>query len=164
MKRKKGNNNKYWIWLLAVLLIITAFITGISIYLKQSPDVSSKYLWNKITGNPSELPPSVDSLLAKINKKNLIIDSLRNNLKKYERVNIHKKAMINVESGTLNMRSRPNIASDIIIRIPDSSYVDLLYYDLNFYYLNGNRGRWCKIKYADKEGWVWDGFLEIQNK
>ncbi len=163
MKRKKKNKNKLWIGLLIILLTLMVSITGMSIYFKQSPDVTSKYLWHKISGDPSELPPTTDSLLAEISNKNILIDSLSNALKKYERVNIHKKALINVESGTLNMRSKPNLASDIIIRIPDSSYVDVLYFDLNYYYLNGNRGRWCKIKYADKEGWVWDGFLEIQN-
>ena len=164
MKRKRGTKNNYKLWILTILLVISIILTGFSIYLKQSPDVSTKYLWSKITGKEMLLPPQVDSLLTEINKKDTLIDSLRNVLKKYEKIKIHKKALVNVESGTLNMRSKPSLASDILIRIPDSSYVDVLYYDLNYYYLNGSRGRWCKIRYADKEGWVWDGFINIQNE
>ncbi len=164
MRRKREIKNNSKLWILTFLFVISIMITGFSIFIKQSPDISSKYLWGKITGNTIKLPPPVDSLLMEINKKDTLIDSLRNVLKRYEKINIHKKALINVESGTLNMRSKPNIGSEIIIRIPDSSYVDVLYFDLNYYYLNGNRGRWCKVKYADKEGWVWDGFLKIQSE
>ena len=61
------------------------------------------------------------------------------------------------------MRDKPTLASNIVVRIPDDSFVDVLYFDTKYYYLNGTRGRWCKVKYSDKEGWVWDGFIKIQN-
>ena len=164
MKRKRGNKKRTGIWFLTILFVIALIIIGFSIYLKQPPDISSKYLLNKLTGNSVKLPPTVDSLLKEIDKKDILLDSLINKLKKYEGLNIHKKALVNVESGSLNMRSKPNIASNIVIRIPDSTVVDFLYFDPNYYYLNGNKGRWCKVKYADKEGWVWDGFLQFQNE
>ncbi len=114
--------------------------------------------------NKVKLLPAVDSLTFELDKAKLVIDSLQTELKKYERVNIHKKAQIDVVGGTLNMRDKPLLASSVIARIPDSSFVDVLYFDTKFYYLEGQRGRWTKIKYIEQEGWVWDGFIKMQGE
>lgn len=163
--RKKGNfKGKLFSWLITILFILSIVIIGYSIYLKQVPDKTSQYLWGKISGNNVKLLPSVDSLTYELDKAKLFIDSLKTELKKYERVNIHKKAQVDVEGGTLNMREKPILASSVIARIPDSSFVDVLYFDTEVYYLEGERGRWAKIKYFEHEGWVWDGFIKMQGE
>jgi len=162
MRHRSSPRNKYTIWLLTFLLLLSVLIIGASIYFHQAPNKTSKYIWSKITGEDVELEPTVDFLVKELDSKNKLIDSLSSKLKTYEKINIHKKALVNVETGTLNMRDKPILASSIIARIPDSSFVDVLYFDTKTYYLGGKSGRWCKIKYADQEGWVWDGFIVIQ--
>lgn len=160
--RNKGNSKiKFFTWLVSILFILSLVIIGYSIYLKQVPDITSKYLWGKISGDKIKLPPSIDSVTFELKKAKVLIDSFQTELKKHERVNIHKKAQVNVEGGTLNMRDKPLLASNVIARIPDSSFVDVLYFDTKFYYLEGKRGRWTKIKYFEQEGWVWDGFIKM---
>lgn len=75
--------------------------------------------------------------------------------------NDHRKAIINVESETLNLRNKPSLTSDIVLQIPDSSEVQILYFDTEKYILNDSIGKWCKIIYAGEEGWVWGNFLHI---
>jgi len=162
MRNKGAKENKFLLWVLSILLFLSLFIIGYSVYLKQVPNDTSKYLWSKVTGKNYKLAPSVDSLLFQISIKDNLIDSLQTSLKKYEKINIHKKALVDVEQGTLNMRSEPQLVSSIIAKIPDSSLVDVLYFDTKVYYLGGKSGRWCKIKYADQDGWVWGGFIKIQ--
>lgn len=163
--RNKGNiKSKLFTWGVSIFFILAMVLLGYSIYLKQVPDKTSQYLWGKISGNKVKLLPSVDSLTFELDKAKLVIDSLKTELKKYERVNIHKKAQIDVVGGTLNMRDKPLLASSVIARIPDSSFVDVLYFDIKFYYLEGERGRWTKIKYLEQEGWVWDGFIKMQGE
>jgi hypothetical protein len=71
----------------------------------------------------------------------------------------YKRAMIDIESNTVNMRAQASLSSDIIIQIPDSSIVQILFYDTEKYILNEKYGKWCKIRYAGTEGWIWGNFL-----
>lgn len=162
MRRKSNCKNRFLLLALSIMLIFSVLIIGLSIFKEQPVDVATNTLWNEINGDSVSVLPSKELLLAEINTKNIQIDSLEKQLKKYKKTNIHKKALVNVDSGTLNMRDKPQLASSIIARIPDSSFVDVLYFDTEFFYLNGKRGRWCKIKYADTVGWVWDDFIRIQ--
>lgn len=162
MSRKRNKKGNIKTKILTILLILSLIVIAYSIYLNQSPDKATNFIFSKITGKNIKSDPPVDSLLYELNLKDGIIDSLSGELKVFEKNNMHKKALVNVESGTLNMREKPLLASGILARIPDSSFVDVLYFDTKYYYLNGTRGRWCRVKYADKEGWVWDGFIEIQ--
>ena len=98
--RNKGNiKSKLFIWIVSIFFIIAMVIIGFSIYLNQVPDKTSEYLLGKISGNKVKLLPAVDSLTFELNKAKLVIDSLQTELKKYERVNIHKKAQIDVVGG-----------------------------------------------------------------
>ena len=162
--KRRNKNGKTAIRLLTAFSLILVLIIAVSIYVAKAPDEAIPYLWNKISGDTlvEVEKPSPDSLLKIIERKDLLIDSLRGELDKYSQKTGHKKALVTVGT-TLNMRDKASLSSNIIARIPDSVYVDVLYYDTKFYYLNGQRGRWCKVRYADKEGWVWDGFLKVED-
>ena len=164
MRRKGNTRNKVIIWFLSIFLVLSLSIIGLSIFFEQVPDKTTDFVLKKIKGDSILLLPSRESLIDSLDSKDKIIDSLKIELKKYEKLKTHKRALVNVESGTLNMRDKPQLASSIVAKIPDSSYVDVMYFDTKYYYLNGERGRWCKVKYADTTGWVWESFIRIQKK
>ncbi len=164
MRRKGNTKNKILIWLLSIFLVLSLTLIGLSIFFEQVPDKTADFVLKKIRGDSIVHLPSRQSLIDSLDKKDEIIDSLRMELKKYEKLKTHKRALVNVESGTLNMRAKPQLASSIVAKIPDSSFVDVMYFDTRYYYLNGKRGRWCKVKYADTTGWVWESFIQIQKK
>ena len=162
MRRKGNTRNKITIWILSILLVFSLLLIGLSIFFEQAPDKTAGLLMKKMNGDSVVVLPSRKSLMDKISQKDALIDSLRMKLKEFDKLKSHKRGLVNVESGTLNMRAKPQLASSIIAKIPDSSYVDIMYFDTHYYYLNGKRGRWCKVKYADTIGWVWESFIEIQ--
>jgi hypothetical protein len=57
------------------------------------------------------------------------------------------------------LRASKDINSAGIIFIPEGGEVDLLFYDNEWDFVNGKRGRWCRVKANDKEGWAWGGYL-----
>jgi len=162
MKKKGNTRNKITVWFLSILLVFSLLLLGLSIYLGQVPNKTVDLLLKKMNGDSITVLPSRDLLMGQINQRDILIDSLRSKLKEFDKLKSHKRALVNVESGTLNMRNKPQLASTIVAKIPDSSYVDVLYFDTNYYYLNGKRGRWCKVKYADTTGWVWESFIKVQ--
>jgi|GEM_PF-2224777 len=60
---------------------------------------------------------------------------------------------------TLRMRKEPSESSEILIMIPNGSPVIILGYDDHFSVVNGENGKWCKIKYNEKVGWAWGSFI-----
>ena len=64
-----------------------------------------------------------------------------------------------IDSETLNMRSGPSLSSSIVLRIPANAEVNIMYFDTQTFYLNGEAGRWCRISYAGTEGWAWGNFI-----
>lgn len=139
-----------------------AFAIGYSIFVQQPVDKAIGSLISKVKGDELQQPPPIDTLLFRIEKKDKLIDSLTAELDAYRKVKVHKKATIDVESGALNMRDKPLLSSNIVVRIPDGSVVEVLYFDTETYYLQGEKGKWVKIKYAAQEGWVWDKYIVIQ--
>lgn len=120
--------------------------------------------------NPAELIGSIFSndkdpsqkhtkaeLYTQVQEREATIDSLHRTIAKFQKE--YKRAMIDVESESLNMRDMPSLSSAILLQIPDSSNVDILFYDKEEFVLDGKYGRWCRIKYADQEGWVWGNYL-----
>lgn len=106
----------------------------------------------KITYHPTELIADKTALQHTIDSLDQVIDDLRNS-------SPFAEAMINVESTTVNMRSKPNIASKVIMLIPDSAKVKLVSYDTKVLVWAGKTGKWAQISYADTTGWVWGNYL-----
>ncbi len=96
-----------------------------------------------------------------VNHKALLIDSLDNVIDELKNKSPYRTAIVSTDATSLNLRSQPNLSSDVVIKIPDSSAVKVLYFDEEVLVLDGKTGKWCKIKYADKEGWVWGNYLQI---
>ncbi len=162
MKNKQCKYKVFLFRLISVVSLIMALVIGYSIFVQHPVDKALGMLMGKVKGDKLQQTPPIDTLLFRIKQKNKLIDSLSSELDAYRKVRVYKKATIDVESGTLNMREKPLLSSDIVARIPDGSVVEVLYFDTETYYLEGEKGRWVKVKYADKEGWVWDKYVVIE--
>ena len=68
--------------------------------------------------------------------------------------------MVIIDSETMNMRSKPSLISDIVMRIPANAEVEVMFYDTETFFLDSKAGKWCKIRYAGTEGWAWGNFIE----
>lgn len=74
-----------------------------------------------------------------------------------------KVAWVNTSSG-LNLREAPNLKSRIITMIPYNSKINILeYYSYNTDIINGIEDYWVKIKYLNKIGWVFAGYLSYDS-
>jgi len=126
----------------------------ISIITQQSPtDVLSSFfskLPNPVTKNQELLIIQKDSLITELETK----------LADCEGTTKFKRGMVIIDSETMNMRSKPSLISEIVMRIPANSEVEVMYYDTETFFLEDKAGKWCKIKYAGTEGWVWGNFIE----
>jgi len=130
----------------------------ISIYFEVSPiDILKKGV---VSIGSVGTTKTIESLELELKQKDSIINILERQLNKTSTDGL-KKAIVKVSSSTLNMRDKPSLASDIVLQIPVESEVDILFYDTETYYLEGKQGKWCKIKYAGEEGWVWGNFLLV---
>ena len=159
-KRKKDKNSQKLIlpilMALSILWLITASIKD------KSPTELLSDLYSWTLGRASTYHSKKD-LHASINKKTFKIDSLNYEIKELINKSPYRTAIVKTEANSLNLRSRPNLSADVVIKIPDSSAVEVLYYNEEVLVLDGETGKWCKIKYADKEGWVWGNYLVLQN-
>lgn len=43
--------------------------------------------------------------------------------------------------------------------VPEGGEVNLLYYDSEWNFVNGKRGKWCRVEANGKEGWAWGWYL-----
>ena len=126
----------------------------ISIITKQSPtNVLSSFfskLPNPVTKNQELLLIQKDSLIA----------ALETELQDCKGTSKFKRGLVIIDSETMNMRSKPSLISDIVLRIPANSEVEIMFYDTETFFLEGKAGKWCKIRYAGTEGWVWGNFIQ----
>ena len=129
------------------------------------PNILMANMWNGIFGkseNVNKFPyvpiKEHDNLIQlKIGE----IESLQSRLDDCLTQNEFKKAYVNVNNNTLNMRDKPDLVSNIILQIPNRCEVSILFFDKERFVMDGKFGRWCKIRYAGQEGWVWGNYLNI---
>ena len=69
---------------------------------------------------------------------------------------------IEINDDFVNMRSEAILSSSILTKVPNGSKVSILYYDTKEYYWDNKMGKWCKVKYADLEGWIWGNYIKVQ--
>lgn len=120
--------------------------------------LSDVYTW--AIGAESDYPNTAE-LQARIDAQGATVDSLSDTIEELINKSPYRTAIVNTTADELNLRSQPNLSSSIVIKIPDSSAVKILYYDEEVLVLDGETGKWCKIKYADQEGWVWGNYLQV---
>jgi hypothetical protein len=86
-------------------------------------------------------------------------DSLQEIADKYEELTSVQIVHFKDKEGHINLRSLPDIDSEVIIKIPASEPVELIFLDQETQYLLGEYGQWAKTRYKNREGWVWSGLL-----
>lgn len=158
-RKKESNNGKY---ILPVLLFFASLWIIIASVKDKSPTayISDVYAW--VVGDaPSNLNKA--ELHAVIDSKTTLVDSLNNALEELKNKSPYRTAIVKTSANSLNLRAMPNLSSEVVIQIPDSSAVKVLYFDEEELILEGETGKWCKIKYADKEGWVWGNYLDLED-
>lgn len=74
-----------------------------------------------------------------------------------------KKGMVSTkENSDLRIRALPDIASSVLGKIPNKTTVDIVGQDVRTTTLDGEKGRWLKVKYNNIEGWVWGNFIVLE--
>lgn len=135
------------------LFFIISLWLIISIVLSKNPTEILSSAFSKI---PNPTNSEKNSIIA---SKDSLITSLEKQLLDCQGRNNFTKAIVIIEGSTLNMRNEPSLTADVVMRIPANSEVEIMFYDTETYYLNGKAGRWCRIRYAATEGWVWGNFI-----
>ena len=157
-RRKESNNGKYILPLLLFLVSVWSIMSSIK---DKSPTALLSDVYSWVVGQETTNPNKAE-LKEIIDQKSNTIDSLSSVIEELENKSPYRTAIVNTTANELNLRSQPNLASDVVIKIPDSSAVKILYFDEEVLVLDGETGKWCKIKYADKEGWVWGNYLLLE--
>jgi uncharacterized protein YraI len=73
-----------------------------------------------------------------------------------------KATVVTKEGDALRMRSQPDISSGIVGSIPNGSTLEIIGEDSKDATVDGQTGRWMKVRFNGAEGWAWSGFLQKQ--
>lgn len=158
-RRRQGSVGNKWI-LPTILAVLTIWLILSSTRGKSPTEVfSDVYYWIIGTESPNRSRAELETIIL---SKELQLDSLSSVIEELKNKSPYRTAIVKTTENSLNLRLEPNLSSEVVIKIPDSSAVKILYFDEEVLVLEGETGKWCKIKYADKEGWVWGNYLEIQ--
>jgi len=153
-RNKKGGGLAIQWLLYAIFGLITTWLLA-SVYFKKRP----KDLFDK--ENPSKVPAvNVEKLLVDNAAYTAQIHKMEKELKKCRGNQGYPPARVNIKSSYVNMRDDASLTSSVIAKLADSTLVRIMYYGTETFFLEGKQGKWCRIQYADKEGWVWGNFLE----
>lgn len=154
MKRKKKNKAFPFARYIAIALFIAVAAWLItSIIQKRNPlDLAQ-------TGISQLNKNSTAALNQQIAEKDSIIAELKNKLSAYEGQRLDRRALVIIDTESLNMRNGASLDANIITKIPANSEVMLHYYDTNSYFIAGRSGQWAYISYAGQEGWVWGNYI-----
>ena len=155
-KRRNNTANGALQWILYAILFVTTAWLLTSIYFEKSP----MELFNSEEGEIQQPKIDIDKLQQDNVAQAKKIQELETRLAELDHEAQFPIAIINIESSYVNMREEPTLSSNIIAKLPDSTSVKIIYYDTETFVLEGKNGKWCRIKYADKEGWVWGNYLE----
>ena len=157
-RRKESNNGRY---ILPLLLFIVTSWSILSSIKDKSPTALLGDIYGWVLGKETSNPNKAE-LRSIIDQKSFLVDSLSNTIEELQNKSPYRTAIVNTTANELNLRSQPNLSSEVVIKIPDSSAVKILYFDEEELVLEGETGKWCKIRYADKEGWVWGNYLLLE--
>ena len=160
-KRRRRDNGIGYKWILpTALALLLLWLIGSSMRGKSPTEFFSDiYYWVVGSDSPNKSRAELKTIILATEFK---VDSLSSALEELKNKRPYRTAIVKTTANSLNLRSQPNLSSEVVIKIPDSSAVKILYFDEEVLVLDGETGKWCKIKYADKEGWVWGNYLEIQ--
>lgn len=159
---EKRKTQKGKTWMLILLIVMAVWILVASIANRSPFELLS-------AGGKYFLGSETDSLFTykqlKLNnaKKDSLIRELNDALEMMKKSTNYQQAVVNVETNSLNMRDKPGIGAEVITQIPVAGIVEVLYYDQETYRIGGEYGKWCKVRYAQHEGWVWGNYIELMD-
>ena len=157
-RNRKKSNLSTFTKLIYGLLVLSLLWIALSVLADRSPIHTVSSVKNMFS-EKSNKNLSRTELQNIVKKQEVRIDSFAQVLEDLKARKKYDSGMIDVGSEYLNMRNQPSLSASILLKIPDSSIVDILYYDTNTFTLEGKSGNWCRIKYADEEGWIWGNYL-----
>lgn len=130
-----------------------------SLIKKERPD---KVLIGLFQHRPSDSPLyelSKEDLVGQIELLDSTVVSLKAGLEECAANGALKKMRIEVDTDFLNMRSSPDIKGSVVARIPKGEELYLIYCMESTDKLEDESGSWCKVRYENKESWVWGNYL-----
>jgi len=162
--RRKTDTRKIWTWVSFVVFALISAIMLTALLKKQSPgQVISSFFSSTQSNSSAEDIGSMSN--SELQQLVVILKSERDSLKgvvnDYKERFGHTTATVSVDNTTLNMRSEPNLRSQVVLKVPNRSSVTVIEYDIQETYIDGSKGRWCRINYAGTIGWVWGNYLII---
>lgn len=152
--------SKIWPWVSFVVFGLVATLLGYSVIKKESPAAVLKSIFASDLQEDDVRRLSKSELVALAEEQSLKLAELEGALQSCQAGDGYQKGVIKTSSPTLNLRSEASLESDVLIKIPVGSQVSIVYYDDRELLLDGAMGRWCRIKYADQEGWAWGNYVE----
>jgi uncharacterized protein YgiM (DUF1202 family) len=162
-RRQREKRQQLYKWLAIGILSFLIVLFAASLITSQSPWKVISGLWGNVSGYTDDpLKMNKKSLREYVLRQNVLIDSLSKELSDCNSTRV-RKGLVNVDSPTLNMRTKPSLTSGVILRIPNGSEVLVNYYDTEKYFLDGIQGQWCNITYANQIGWVWGPYVKLIN-
>jgi hypothetical protein len=148
----RQNASVILIALLALILILSAIYRRDPISLFQDAYLATRSENFVVGKSIPEYKNEIESLFVKM-------DSLQKIADKYEELTSVQIVQFRDKDGFINLRSLPDIDSEVIIKIPASESIELIFLDQETQYLMGEYGQWAKTRYKNREGWIWSGLL-----
>ncbi len=95
----------------------------------------------------------------------MLISSCGKNEEPVKKTGENLKSEIKVKyvtaKGGLNMRDKPETSSALVVNIPEGEGVQILEETGSDVTISGSTGKWTKVKWKEKTGWAFGGFLAV---
>lgn len=163
-RNRYKERNRIWPWVSFIVFGAILSLLGYSIVKKVSPVEAMKTIFSGGEDKDSIYSASKKELIVMVKERDVRITTLEEELSILKSNNGFKRGVITTSSNTLNMREAATLSSSVIVKIPNGSTVSILYYDDQQLFLDGAMGQWCRIRYADQEGWVWGNYVAVQEE
>ena len=158
-RRRKNKESGIWRWVSFIVFALILSLLIISIVKRQSPVKTIKMIVPERTQQDSLMAKSKTDLVGVIRQQESKIQKLQEQIEGLQQAFNAGKGKIVTSSDALNLRTKPSLGNNILMKIPNGSVVDILSYDSETVVLDGEEGRWCLIKYGSTEGWVWGNYV-----
>lgn len=155
--RKNPKGNQLWL-IISIVLMLWIILASI---LQYSPTGMFRATWMYMFGEDEQGYPNYAELKDQNYKKDSTIAEIQHAFDMLKKSTNYQQAVVSVDSDNLNMRVKPAIGAEVVLQLPVGTVVEILYYDGETYRIGGNYGKWCKIRYAGEEGWVWGNYLKM---
>ncbi len=154
--RKREVSTSRYLWV--IILLLAAWLLW-SITSQKSPIMVIKDVYHSVLGKDSLISKTPKEWSKSYDMLQIRKDSTELALQECITSSPYKLGKISIEDDFVNLRDAASLSSNIIQKIPNEAEVNILYFDTNEYIWDGKMGKWCKVQYADLEGWVWGNYI-----